>query len=231
MIASTVAYPLIIGHRGVSGYAVENSSHAFSLAMDLGCDGIELDVHVTRDRRLVVHHDPVLLSGIVIAEATLEEVRAVPLPDDTPIPTLEDVFALLAPHMHLFVEVKSLGEDSDDALLACLSAPGAPDAVHVHAFDHRILARLHRKAPALSLGALSSSYPLDPIGPVLACGARTLWQEHHLIDEALVTQCRDAGLQVIAWTVNRAVDADRLRGLRVAGLCGNWPERLQPPAD
>lgn len=231
MTAAVATFPLIIGHRGVSGYAVENSSHAFSLAIDLGCDGVELDVHVTLDRRLVVHHDPVLLSGIVIAEATLDEVRAVPLPDDTPIPTLEDVFALLAPHMHLFVEVKSLDSASDDALLDCLRAAGAPDAVHVHSFDHRILARLHEKAPALSLGALSSSYPLDPIGPVLQCGARTLWQEHHLIDAALIETCRDAGIQVIGWTVNAATDAERLRRLGIAGLCGNWPERLRPPID
>ena len=48
---------LVIAHRGASGHAPENTLAAFRLALDMGAPAIELDVHLTRDHRLVVAHD------------------------------------------------------------------------------------------------------------------------------------------------------------------------------
>ena len=48
---------IILGHRGASGYAPENTLEAFKLAMDMGADGFELDVHLSRDGELIVMHD------------------------------------------------------------------------------------------------------------------------------------------------------------------------------
>ena len=45
------------GHRGASGYAPENTLEAFDLSVKQGADGVELDVHLTRDGELVVTHD------------------------------------------------------------------------------------------------------------------------------------------------------------------------------
>ena len=49
--------PLIIGHRGAKGIAPENSLSGFKKAIELGIDGVELDVHLTKDGKLVVIHD------------------------------------------------------------------------------------------------------------------------------------------------------------------------------
>ena len=48
---------IVLGHRGASGYAPENTLEAFKLAMDMGADGFELDVHLSKDGELVVIHD------------------------------------------------------------------------------------------------------------------------------------------------------------------------------
>ena len=48
---------IILGHRGASGYAPENTLEAFRLAMDMGADGFELDVHLSKDGELIVMHD------------------------------------------------------------------------------------------------------------------------------------------------------------------------------
>ena len=221
----------MIAHRGASGHAFENSSHALALALDMGCDGVEIDIHVTRDRQVVVHHDAHLVTGEAIAEIDLARVLSVPLHDDTPVPLLTEVLAQLTPHMDVYVEVKGLSAGSDDALLEVIDHAPNAGRVHVHAFDHRVIAALRRRRPTLSLGALSGSYPLDPVRPVIDAGATTLWQVHHLIDAALVDQCGRAGVNVIAWTVNSRADAERLAGLGVDGLCGNWPERLRPLAE
>ena len=49
--------PYVIAHRGASGYEYENSRAAFRRAVMLDADGVELDVHATRDGAIVVHHD------------------------------------------------------------------------------------------------------------------------------------------------------------------------------
>lgn len=222
--------PLIIAHRGASGHAVENSWHAIGLAVDMGCDGIEIDIHATSDGALVVRHDPVLRGGLVIGEARRDQVLDSALADDSAPPLLDAVVARYGAAIQIFIEAKSLPPTADAALLSIIDASPAPGNLHVHAFDHRIIARLGALRPGLSLGVLSASYPLDQVAALRDTGASTLWQEHHLIDSALVEAAHALGSRVIAWTVNSRRDAERLTTLGVAGLCGNWPERLRANA-
>ncbi|HEX9894172.1 MAG TPA: glycerophosphodiester phosphodiesterase, partial [Gemmatimonadales bacterium] len=117
----------------------------------------------------------------------------------------------------------------DQALLSVIDGAPAPESCAVHSFDHRIIARLGRLRPSLPRGALSSSYPTDPLAPLEASGADTLWQEWQLIDRPLVEQVHRSGRRIIAWTVNDRAIARRLGDLGVDGLCGNYPERLLSP--
>ncbi|MEO5826503.1 MAG: glycerophosphodiester phosphodiesterase [Gemmatimonadales bacterium] len=219
--------PLVIAHRGASGHAVENSWHAIGLAVDMGCDGIEIDVHATADGALVVHHDPVLRGGLVIGRALRAQVLDSALADDSTPPLLDQVVARYGASIQIFIEAKSLPPTSDASLLAMIDASPVPGNLHVHAFDHRIIARLAALRPGLSLGALSASYPIDPVAALRDTGAMTLWQEHHLIDAELVGAVDSVGGRVIAWTVNSQRDAERLMQVGVSGLCSNWPERLR----
>ena len=218
----------IIGHRGASGHAPENSLEAFRLCVEnteTRCDGVELDIHTTADGEFVVHHDFHLHDGQHIAMLSTAEVQARPTPAGHQIPTLQVSLEVLA-GLDVYIEAKSLPPEADAHLIEIIRRHPTPERLHVHAFDHRTIRRLHERAPELSLGVLSSSYPLDPVSQVLMAGARTLWQEWHLIDEAMVAMCRGAGVEVIAWTVNEAAVAARLHAMGVAGLCGNYPERL-----
>jgi glycerophosphoryl diester phosphodiesterase len=227
---STSKSPMVIGHRGVSGHATENSIAAFRMAASTGihrCDGVELDLQTTLDGHFVVHHDPVLPNGGIIAKLPLSTVRATLLADGSPIPTLAEALVVLA-ELDVFVEAKSLPPESDADLLALLRDHGL-QRLAIHAFDHRVIARLRRADAEIRLGVLSSSYPIDPIRQVLDAGATTLWQEAYLIDAALVAACHREGISLNAWTVNDTLEAHRLAILEVDGLCGNWPERLRLP--
>jgi glycerophosphoryl diester phosphodiesterase len=192
----------------------------------LGADGVVLDVHATADGRLVVHHDPVIPGLGPIAGLRWGEVAQLPRPGASPVPLLEDALAALG-GLEVWVEVKALPPEADAHLLAVLAAAPNPDRYAVHGFDHRLVARLGRQNPGLRRGVLSTSYPLDPIGPVLAAGARALWQEWRLIDAGLVRRAHEAGIEVIAWTVNDRGDAEALAAIEVDALCGNYPERLR----
>lgn len=227
----TNEWPFIIGHRGGAGPAYENSLSAFRNAAGTGaarCDGVELDVHVTADGAIVVHHDPILGSGGVIGKLPLAQLRLELLPDGSVIPTLQEVLAVVG-DLSVFVEVKSLPERYDELLLTQVAGARHPERLHVHSFDHRIVARLGRKSPTLSTGVLSSSYPVDPIAQARQAGASTLWQDWELIDRPLIDSCRSEAVALIAWTVNSESAARHLTGLGVTMLCGNWPDRLRQP--
>ncbi|HEU4699938.1 MAG TPA: glycerophosphodiester phosphodiesterase [Gemmatimonadales bacterium] len=221
--------PAIIAHRGASGYEYENSLAAFRRAVMLDADGVELDVHATRDGAILVHHDPELPGLGPIAHLSLAECRQVRLRDGEPPPLLAEVLALLD-GCDAWIEVKSLAPAHDEAFLAVLDAGPRPGRYAVHGFDHRIIARLGARRPGLRRGCLLSSYLLDPVAALRAAGAVTLWQEAHMIDEALVDLVHDAGLQLVAWTVNDIGEAARLAQLGVDGLCGNFPDRLRVAA-
>ena len=221
-----MARPCVIAHRGASGYEYENSMAAFRRAIMLDADGVELDVHASRDGRLVVHHDPTLPGLGPISGLDLAAIRAARLPNGEPVPLLGDVLDLVGDG-DVWVEVKALDPAWDLALLATLDHGPAPHRYAVHSFDHRLVARLGQLRPGLRRGVLLSAYLVDPVSAMRAVGATTLWQEWHFVDEELVRTVHAAGLAVVAWTVNELADLRRLAQLGVDGLCGNYPDRIR----
>ena len=97
-------------------------------------------------------------------------------------------------------------------------------AAHVRSGAALTPMHLFRTAFVLAAAGL-----LDPVAPLRAAGADTLWQEWQLTDPSLVAQVHQAGCRIIAWTVNDADAAAALSAMGVDGLCGNYPERLSSP--
>jgi glycerophosphoryl diester phosphodiesterase len=218
--------PSVIAHRGASGYEYENSRAAFRRAVMLDADGIELDVHCTRDGGIVVHHDPEIPGVGPIAQLSLAEARQVRIRNGEQLPLLAEILELVGDR-DVWVEVKSLPAAYDQQLLDTLVRGPAPDRYAVHSFDHRIVFRLGEAQPDLRRGILLSAYLWDPIAAMRSVGATTLWQEWQQVDEDLVTQVHEFGGTVVAWTVNELGDLDRMVRLGVDGLCGNYPDRIR----
>lgn len=218
--------PSIIAHRGASGYEYENSRAAFRRAVMLDADGVELDVHATRDGAIVVHHDLEIPGFGPIGLISREEARQVRIRNGEPLPLLSEVLELVG-NREVYVEVKSLPEAHDEALLAVLDKAPAPGRYAVHSFDHRIIRRLGTCRPDLHRGILLSAYLDDPVAAMRGVGATTLWQEWQQVDQELVNRVHDAGCSIIAWTVNDIGDMERMARLGVDGLCGNYPDRIR----
>jgi glycerophosphoryl diester phosphodiesterase len=218
--------PSVIAHRGASGYEYENSRAAFRRAVMLDADGVELDVHCTRDGGIVVHHDPAIPGVGPISQLSLAEAREVRIRNGESLPVLAEILELVGDR-EVWVEVKSLPQAHDRELLDILSSGPAPERYAVHSFDHRIVHRLGEAQADLKRGILLSAYLLDPVAAMRSVGATALWQEWDQVDEDLVTQVHDSGGTVIAWTVNELGDLDRMVRLGVDGLCGNYPDRIR----
>jgi glycerophosphoryl diester phosphodiesterase len=198
------------------------------LALEQGADGIELDVHATRDGVCVVHHDAALPAAggrrDAIADLTWAELEGRRLPSGDHVPTLAAVFDLVGARATLYVEVKGQGIEAQVA--SVLDA--YPDvASAVHAFDHRIPVAIKRRRPSTPIGLLSTSYPLSLDGVVADSDARTLWQHVDQIDEVLVHVVHARGMELMAWTANDIPQARQLAAWGVDGLCTDLPGAMR----
>ncbi len=189
----------------------ENTLASFLLAIQAGADGIELDVHVSADAVVVVHHDPTLPGT---AERRLAEHSAAELARYG-IPALDDVCELVGDRAALYVEAKA--PYSAAPIVECLTAHQVRAAVH--SFDQRVVYAVRALAPGLPVGLLVSNAVADPALVAREHAVRDLWPAREIIDAQLVTAVHDVGARVIAWTVNDFDDARRLRALGVDGMC------------
>jgi glycerophosphoryl diester phosphodiesterase len=209
-----------IAHRGARTELPENTLAAFERAFERGTDAIELDVHATRDRVVVVHHDPDLSLPVSaptrrIAEMTWEDVEASRLTTGVSVPTLSEVLAAAPPRATVYVEIKGLGIET--LVAEVLAASTAQCAVH--SFDHPTIDRFKTIAPEVPRGLLFES-SLDGLeSAVRRADARDVWPHYSLVDATFVERTHALGCRVIAWTVNKIADIQRLTALRVDGIC------------
>lgn len=208
---------LRIAHRGMPRLAPENTLASFALALDAGAQGIELDVHATRDGVIVVHHDPVLPGGEAIGDSLFTALRDRTTAGGEVLPTLAEVCALVRGRAELFVEVKGAGIER----MVLDVMRGYDGSFAIHSFDHALIARLHALDDTLRLGVLFEDPVADPAALMRATGAKDVWPHAPLITAPLVREVHDAAGRVIAWTVNDATTARHLTTLGVDGLCGD----------
>jgi len=163
---------LVVAHRGAAAYAPENTMEAYRLAVEMGADAIELDVHLTRDGQLAIIHDETLdrttdLSGPV-QERTITQLRGADAgytfagPDGLTrfrgkglrIPTLPEVLDWLPEGIGLVVEVKAAA--ATEATLEALAGSRVrmADAVSVISFEEKAIDRAHEIDATLPTGYL-----------------------------------------------------------------------------
>jgi glycerophosphoryl diester phosphodiesterase len=207
-----------VGHRGAPREQKENTLPSFVRALELGADAIELDVHLTADGVVVVHHDDAA-RGRAIATTLWSELKDVDLGDGAHIPRLQDVLETVADRATVYIELKGCGVES----AAILTARQWGRRFALHSFDHAAVERVAAAAPDIPRGVL-----LDRGTPRAAqamqsaierTGARDVWPHWSLVDEPFMKAARQLAARVIAWTVNSEGTARALRDLGAAALC------------
>ncbi len=207
--------PLRLGHRGLAQGVRENTLEAFAKALEAGLDGFELDVHLTRDGVLVVHHD-FTLGGLPLASLTSRELPAY-------VPTLEAVLRAF-PRAWINVELKSLPPETDgrEEALARLLARYPSPQVWVSSFDPLALVRLRR----LGVGPLGLLYEKPEALELAPClGVAWVHPWEGLLTAEEVARLR-ARYRVLAWTVNERPRAQALAAWGVEALVTDRAEAL-----
>lgn len=194
---------IVIAHRGGSELFLENSMTAFRKVQELGVDAIEIDVHLSKDRKLVVIHDPDLnrIAGInrYVSDMTIDEIRNVELPQGERIPEFEDVMREV--HVPLVVELKS--PETAKVLIEFLQEnPGFVEKCIVISFFHEALKEIKQIFPRLITGALLVGFPADPANVARSCRSEILSFFHEGLTKDYVELCHKGGIQVSVWTPN-----------------------------
>lgn len=217
--------PLVLAHRGGAWDVPDSCLAAFRRAARLPIDGVELDVQVTADGKLVVAHDA-HLAGRAIESLTLDEIRAIQgggTPADLVVPTFEDVLKELPRHFHLNIELKA--PRAVHPLVAAVQTADLSARVVVTSFDAEPIQALRDLAPALRRGLILGLPVADLLGAARAVGAQVVSVERRILSAELVRAMRENGIAVHAWTINAPQDLDGAFRLGLDAVVTDEPER------
>lgn len=232
----------VMAHRGYSGAYPENTMLAFQKAAEIGTDGIELDVHKTKDGVLVVFHDEFLertTDGTgMIGQHTYKKLRSLNAAKawngrfaPQQIPAFEE-YCQWAAEQELFtnIEIKTdhvyypgIEKDVWDMLVKY----GLEKKVMFSSFNHVSLKLLQQMVPAdVKLGALV--LPEDGLkdNPGEFCrmaGFQAFHPDIKILDDARVASCHKNGVEINAWTVNDMAGLEKLYAWGCAGIITNYP--------
>ncbi|WP_251152494.1 glycerophosphodiester phosphodiesterase family protein [Cellulosimicrobium sp. Marseille-Q4280] len=244
-VATRAGRPAVVAHRGSSSVAPQNTLAAFESAWRAGADAIELDVHLTADRRVVVLHDDTVdetTDGTGrVADLTLDALRGLDAGASFSrayagqrVPTFEDVTRLVAerPGIDLLVELKGIWSADDARLVAKeVDAAGLAGRVVVQSFWPPTVAALRDAAPHLARGLLLALRPDSTDELVQVCadlGVAACNPELALLrrEPDLVDVLHDAGLRVLVWTADEPGEWLDLLRRGVDGVVTDRPDRL-----
>lgn len=235
----------VFAHRGASGDYPENTMLAFSKALSIGVDGIELDVHKSKDGQLVVIHDEDIqrtFKGMVlIKDSTLEEIKNFKCRkfefienEDCKIPTLREVFELIKnENIILNVEAKTdlIHYDLEQDLLDLIKEYGIEDKIFISSFNHQCLNILQNLDNRFKYGALYE-YKKDyaPETNVVEHAKKlnvySINISQQLVSKEIVDLAHKNNIKVFVYTINKPNSMRKMIDFNVDGVFSDYPDLM-----
>ena len=234
----------IWAHRGACEYAPENTLEAFRIAAELGADGVELDIHQTRDQELVVIHDERLdrtsTGKGFVKDYTLEELRQFDFSKGSAfegkahyaIPAMRDVFELLKPtDLTINIELKTnvfRYRDIECQILQMAQEYGMRDRVWYSSFNHLTIEKIHLLDPEAKTGFLYADAFTGM--PVFArnLGVTALHPAfYNLLSPIFLEDCRKNNIAVNMWTIDSEEQMRICFDAGVHAIITNYPDKAR----
>lgn len=226
---------LKIAHRGAKGYAPENTLMAFQKAIEMGVDGIELDVHVSLDGAIVVIHDETIDSTTNgkggVNKLSLQEIQSFEINETNRerIPTLEEVFDLVNQQCFINIELKSY--ETADAVVALIEKYVSKKNWNytdylVSSFDWNALQQVCFLNDKIRIGVLTATDLDLAIAFAKFIKAKSIHPYLHLLTKENTLTMQEKGFQVFSWTVNEMEDIQKMKSLLVDGIISDFPDRI-----
>lgn len=232
----------IFAHRGFSGMYPENTMLSFSKAVEAKADGIELDIHFSKDGEIMIQHDEAMrrtsgLDGFIFdyTRSELEKINAGSLFDNrfgfTPIPSFEEYLDFIKDKKIVTnIELKTAPvyyDRIEEKAVDMVYRAGLEKSVIFSSFNWLSIVRLHKIAPELPV-ALLIDQRLYNMGPLFKReGISYFHPSHGTIDIDTVKDMRSNGVGINVWTVNDEADIITALNLKVDGIITNYPDRVR----
>ena len=231
----------IFAHRGFSGKYPENTMLAFEKAVEIGVDGIELDVHLTKDNEIVIIHDEDIKRTCdgegLVKDMTLEELRKFDASATfrgqygfCGIPTLREYFELVKDTPIITnIELKTGVYEYhtiEQRVIDMVREFGLSEKIIFSSFNHFTVKRCEEIAPEIKRGFLTGDWLYDFGKYTAERNVQCCHPWHVSLSEDVIKEMHDAGCEINTWTVNEYEDIKKLSAWGVDSLIGNFPDRM-----
>lgn len=231
----------IFAHRGFSGKYPENTMLAFEKAVEIGVDGIELDVHLTKDNEIVIIHDEDIKRTCdgegLVKDMTLEELRKFDASATfrgqygfCGIPTLREYFELVKDTPIITnIELKTGVYEYhtiEQRVIDMVREFGLSEKIIFSSFNHFTVKRCEEIAPEIKRGFLTGDWLYDFGKYTAERNVQCCHPWHVSLSEDVIKEMHDAGCEINTWTVNEYEDIRKLSAWGVDSLIGNFPDRM-----
>ncbi|MDN3678108.1 glycerophosphodiester phosphodiesterase family protein [Flavobacterium paronense] len=216
-----------IGHRGAKGYVAENTLDSFQKAIELGVDGIELDVHLSLDEKVMVIHDDTI-DRTTLGKGFVKDISSSEL-ETFGIPTLEAVFELVNRNCFINVELKTY--ETADKVVEIIEKYVAEkhwkyEHFIVSSFDWNALQQVVFLNDKIRIGILTESDLDLALAFAKFIKAYSVHPYYQLLTEENVNQMQSKNFKVYPWTINEQEAIIFVKSLNVDGIISDFPDRL-----
>jgi len=234
-------YVLVIGHACAAGEAPANTLAGVRACLDAAAEAMEIDVQLCADSVPVLMHDDTVdrttnLSGPV-REKTLAELQAADAGDGEPVPTLDQVLALVDGRLSVLCELKATPGSPEqdqrcvDEVVAVIRRHNAESWTAIHSFNPEMVERARRTESRISAAIISppvADAAADRLlGALLKRNGQAVSVHHGAVDRALVEKAKRRQVTVWCWTADTEADWSRVVEAGVDGIITNVPHRLR----
>lgn len=236
-----MAHVINFAHRGAAGHCPENTMIAFKRALELGANGIETDVQMTKDGQLVLIHDETLhrttgspewVKDVTLAELAEKDAGSWFHEDyrGETIPTLEQLLKFVKPLDTIInLELKNgvvRYPELENKVIEMVRRYGLAERVIISSFNHYSLVECKRIAPEIRTGILYMEGLYEPWDYAKRIGADALHAFHYAVIPELVAAASEQGIPYHPFTVNEKSEMQALLHAGVAGIITDYPDRL-----
>ena len=226
---------MIIGHRGAMGHVAENTIPSIKKAMELGVDGIEIDVFRCKTGELVVFHDEKLdrltnASGL-IESLELDSIKKITVLDKYRIPTLEEVLILIDGKVKLNIELKGQGTASptNDIINQYINKGGwTNDKFIISSFKWDELEKFRSLNSLIPIAVLVNTRvnPIEALPFARKVKAIAINPNFKDLNQENIKEIQSNGFKVFPYTINELDDIERMIKLGVDAIITDYPERV-----
>jgi len=220
------------GHRGARGHAPENTVRSVRKALELGADGVEVDVQFAGGQLVVIHDDTLDRTtnghGRLVKQS-FAYLRSLDAGSGERIPTLAEIFDAVNRRAVINVELKGAHTAAPvSALIAeYVNRHGwSYDDFLVSSFDHARIREAKQWCPGIRIGALIMKTPRGLAKFADALDAWSLHAGRRCVTPKLVADAHRRGLKVFVFTINQPGEIARMKTLGVDGVFSDFPERV-----